>query len=156
MSWIYKDLVLTQCCFCMPLHNGAMMISILETVGGALSILAGLVTLTTHHNLIISMLSYWSEIVSGILLAIEGLCLLFGVIRSNELATTVHLGISMISDIFYWIMTVIYLVLAIQGVHLAFNYFAIFLIVAVLQLYSNLCVLSFLKTLKIIHVVSAE
>ena len=156
LSWMCNDMRRTQCCFCLPLQTGAIVIAILDIVGGALSILAGVLTITTTsfnlrnntENVTMNAVAFWSEIIFGALVAIEGFCLLFGAKYSNVTAVTVNLILSVVSTLLYLTIAGVFLTFGIFDIlTFGYNYFGLFLAVAIFKGYFCLCVVSFLLEL---------
>ena len=156
LSWMCSDMRRTQCCLCLPLQTGAIVIAILDIVGGALSILAGVLIITTTsfnlrnntENVIMNAIAFWSEVIFGALVAIEGLCLLFGAKYSNVTAVTVNIILSVVSTLLYLTIAGVFLTFGIFDIlSLGYNYFGVFLAVAIFKSYFCLCVVSFLLEL---------
>lgn len=148
MSWIYQDIILTQCCCCIPLHTGAMVIGILDIVGGFTSLLAGIITMISEGDLLLKTISLGIGIMLGILLAAEGIALLFGVTKANQVAIVVHIVLSMILLVIYMVNSVLFLAIGIHGFSFGYGCFALFVIIAVIKGYFLLCVLGYYEQMK--------
>ena len=148
MSWIYKDLIPPQCCCCIPLHTGALVIGILDIVGGFTSLIAGIITIATDDDLLLGMASFGTGIMLGMLLAAEGTALLFAVIKSNQVAMVVHLVLSMVLIVIYMVNSVLFLVLGIHGFAFGYGCFALFIIIIIIKVYFLLCILGYYEAMK--------
>merc|ERR1712141_553159 len=74
-----------KCCCCVDLRTGAIVISILQLLGGAGCFGMGA--------------SEWPNILNGVVGLLAGLCLLFGAIKYHQTATLVYLVLDMIAII---------------------------------------------------------
>ena len=148
MSWIYQDLILSQCCCCIPLHTGTIVIGILDIFGGFMSLLGGIIIMISDGDLLPNVLSLGIGIMLGILVATEGAALLFAVVKSNQVAMVVHIVLSIILIVIYMINSVLFLALGIHGFAYGYGCFALFVIVAVTKGYFLLCVLGKYEQMK--------
>ena len=139
-------MTLSKCCGCVDLRTGAMIIAILEIIGG-FSILGKSPIL-------------WDNVVTCIMCVASGACLLFGAIKYNWTATLVNLVFSAIG-IALWIVVLImfFVAVGVTGGQVSgyqaegFATWSIItgvLLVAViiLQIYFWVCVYSFYRQLK--------
>ena len=148
-------MVFKNCCCCIDLRIGAMIIAILN-------ILEGLSTFGMKLD--------WYVILGAITAVLSGICLLYGSIKYHETTTIIHLIFSMMSVVIYVISAIFLLVgagafesagmdenaarlngngdvyKAAGGILATVG--SIFLIFALVQLYFWLCIFSFLKELK--------
>ena len=149
MSWIYKDLIPPQCCCCIPLHTGALVIGILDIVGGFTSLIAGIITIATDdEDLLLNMAIFGAGIMLGILLAVEGAALVFAVVKSNQVAIVVHIVLSMVLIVIYMVNSVLCLFLGIYGYAFGYGCFALFFIITVIKVYFLLCILGYYEIMK--------
>ena len=133
---------LNKCCFCVDLRTGAMIIAVLEILGG-FSVLGQ---------------SYMARyIVTCITLVVSGSCLLFGAIKYNWTATLVNLVFSAIGIVLCIIVTVMLFVavgtVGMSGQNNAYWTTSIIQCVTwiacvFVKIYFWVCVYSFYKNLK--------
>ena len=148
MSWIYQDIILTQCCCCIPLHTGAMVIGILDIVGGLTSTIGGIITLISDGDLLLNMVSFGAGLLLGLLLTAEGVALLFAVFKSNQVAMVVHIVLSMVLIVTYMISSVLFLALGIHGFSFGYGCFVLFVIISIIKVYFMLCILGYYEAMK--------
>ena len=148
MSWIYQDIILTQCCCCIPLHTGAIVIAILDIVGGLTSTFGGIITLISDGDLLLNMISFGAGLILGLLLTAEGVALLFAVFKSNQVAMVVHIVLSMVLIVTYTISSVLFLALGIHGFSFGYGCFVLFVIISIIKVYFMLCILGYYELMK--------
>ena len=138
-----------KCCCCVDLRTGAIVMAILEIIGGL-----GLFGKGVSAGL-------WPDILNGVVVTGAGACLLFGAIKYHQLATRVYLVLQMIAIVLLGVamlMAIIWATAAASavserhglqgnegGVATAVMIYGIF---ASLHIYFWLCVFSFYKGLK--------
>ena len=132
-------MVLTKCCFCIDLRVGAIIIALLEMVAAI-------------GCIIVSSPFPWYVIMFEVCGLIAGGCLLVGAISYHKIATTINLVLTTMSMVFYVIAGIVLFVVT-TGSHdpigRSFNYVgALFIILALINIYFWLCVFSFLRGLK--------
>ena len=148
MSWIYQDIILTQCCCCIPLNTGATVIGILDVVGGLTSVIGGIITLISDGDLLLNMVSFGGGLLLGLLLAAEGVALLFAVFKTNQVAMVVHIVLTMVLIVTYMISSFLFLALGIHGFTFGYGCFVLFVIISIIKVYFMLCILGYYELMK--------
>ena len=139
----------SKCCCCVDLRTGAIVMAILEIIGGF-----GLIGKSTE----------WPDILNVVVAIGAGVCLLFGAIKYHQLATRVYLVLQMIAIVLLGVAMLMAIILAtaaaaaVSGNHgvqgneggvamVIATAVMIYGIVASLHIYFWLCVFSFYKGL---------
>ena len=129
---------LNKCCFCVDLRIGAIVIAILEIVGGICAFVTRYGKLEANY-------------VAGVASIIAGLCLLFGSIKYHETTTLVYLVLHMLSIVVYAISMFVVIGL-VSGTALAKLVLpptvGIFFTQMLIYIYFWSCVFSFYRGLK--------
>ena len=141
---------LKKCCCCVDLRTGAIVMAVLEIIGG-LGMFAG---------------GLWQDILSAVVTIGAGVCLLFGAIKYHQLATLVYLVLQMIAIVLSGVAMIMVIIAAtaitatgnsgVQGnavggtsvIVLASVLAAFYGIFTSLNIYFWVCVFSFYKGLK--------
>ena len=136
---------LDKCCCCIDLRVGAIVIAILEIIGG----------LCNFGNM---QGNVWGSVICAIASILAGLCLLFGAIKYNQVAVIVNLVFSMIAIVFYAIVAIMVFIAAglygsqrgaqPEAVGAVIVAGVVIVIAILLMIYFWICVFSFLKGLK--------
>lgn len=150
-------MVFAKCCCCIDLRVGAIIIAILDILGG-LGNFSG----------------SWPNYLIGVASVAAGVCLLFGAIKYNQIATIIHLVLAMLSFVLYVVGAILAIVLggvaassttstidglntgqtdlnnAVTGVAVGVTVVVavLLIIIALIMLYFWFCVFSFYKGLK--------
>ena len=129
---------LKKCCFCVDLRIGAIVIAILDIVGG-------ITAFVTDYG------KPEANFVAGVVSIIAGLCLLFGSIKYHETSTLVYLVLHMLSIVLYAISMFVLVGVA-SGTALAAvlipHTVGIFCTQIIIYIYFWSCVFSFYRGLK--------
>ena len=140
-------MVLRNCCFCVDLRNGAVAIAVLHILGALANLGYGIQTVS------------WMLILDFLVGIAAGVCLLYGAIKYNAIATVIHLVLALIEIIFLFVIAILILVgfaswLHLDGGELSWWHIltliiAVTIIVwALVEIYFCVCVYSFYKQLK--------
>ena len=126
-----------KCCCCVDLRTGAIVMAILEIIGGF-----GLIGKSTE----------WPDILNVVVAIGAGVCLLFGAIKYHQLATLVYLVLQMIAIVLIVVAIIVAIVAfaALSGaaVTLIVIPLIIYGIFVSVHIYFWVCVFSFYKGLK--------
>ena len=129
-----------KCCCCVDLRTGAIVMAILEIIGGL-----GLFGKGVSAGL-------WPDILNGVVTTGAGACLLFGAIKYHQLATQVYLVFQMIAIVLAGVgiiyAIVVFAALSGAAVALIVIPVIIYVIFASVHIYFWVCVFSFYKGLK--------
>ena len=132
-----------KCCCCVDLRTGAIVMAILQLIGGA-----GMCGMGAYLNILSDILVYPSI---GIFVG-AGVCLLFGAIKYHQLATQVYLVFQMIAIVLAGVgiiyAIVVFAALSGAAVALIVIPVIIYVIFASVHIYFWVCVFSFYKGMK--------
>lgn len=141
-------MALNKCCFCVDLRNGAVAIAVLHILGALGSLGWGIQNGIT-----------WMPILDCIVGIAAGVCLLYGAIKYNTIATVIHLVLALIEIIFLFVMAILIfvgfaaLLNATGGDFQWFHYLTLVIAVtiivwALVEIYFCVCVYRFYQQLK--------
>ena len=129
---------LKKCCCCVDLRTGAILMAIVEIIGGL--------------GMFGKSQLGWHDVLNNVFAIGAGVCLLFGAIKYHQLATQVYLVLQMIAIVLTGVgiiyAIVVFAALSGAAVTLIVIPLIIYVIFASVHIYFWVCVFSFYKAMK--------
>ena len=127
----------SKCCCCVDLRTGALVMAVLQLIGGAGMFANG---------------GTWPDILNAVVGIGAGACLLFGAIKYHQMATLVYLVFQMIAIVLIGVALLVVIIVPVASWGVAIEFLIapmiIYIIFASFHIYFWVCIFSFYKGLK--------